>query len=1405
MDLTTILEYLNTDLLTVVVAALMIGLDILILGIGVVYILFGMLFGTRTSLRRALAFIIPYVLFLFILDILTKIIMNVDISLVASYFMPVEGTMTLKEFCATYLAEFLYSGNVEAAQSSKILELGESIVITVARFAIYICGLIVIVVGVTPFIRLISWITYKVQIKGQPKQKLSWASRIAGMGIASVRYIILLLVAIIPAYGFISTSNLLLKDVITVVECIDQEKLQIDGEVDSIESILKKIDKGMNISLTKQIFNATKNESGASFDMVMLGQLSKVNTEDASLNMFEEYANIRKILPIGAKVADLVYDIDNLDYNKLLNTFTTEDVDTLGSIAKHSEVVNLLLPVAFDYGSYYLINELDLEEYHISEEAIKSIDINKDFDLIIDASSAILKVFVSADLNFENEEELIEAIVTSEVISENFQVFMNSILETTTVKNVGLPVASFYISDAIDASGEESLLPLKDLLTPEKLELYIKNDLTSILDITKELYQTDLSKFVTAILNSEDPSSIYIDFSDPKITKAVENTINKLMGLNIIYGNENIIIKAIFDTLVEEGIDIDEILFDENGEPRINWAEESHTLSETVVTLLETFGQDIFTSLDNPTNLLIVLLEAESSSDIIEAVTKSDIIKALLVTVIYDAIHTNEELPESIRNLLTQDALIDLFEKDIKVLVDSIQNLYKNGFEEIVKASLNGAELDLALINFEDENTAKALKDTLVQLLSLSIFVDNEEVLLEFAFNEINKSDSGITFDASEILYDENGNKYIDWSKEKELLANSLIGVLQVLNGKLGQTLTLNEYLDIIVLNDKSRGVIENLTDSIIVKSLVVEVIISSINQGSEMPEEFKAIFTKEALEKCLETDILDLYDLIVDIYESELKDSLLAVMFENAEFNIDLTDQNIQTTFKDIITRLVNISIIKGNEEALIKMFIGNIEGLNIDLDTILYDENGNKYLNWETEINTLCDALIELINIFGTDFSNMTFDVLQEKLLSDKGKTKEFVNIIAESEIIRKIILIKLPEMITQTEMLPAEILEFFSEDKFNALDSKEEFKQEINILLDVVIDLLDLGITDFESFEITNENKTLLKQAVTKLLESSFIKGNEESLFKLLIETTNFNSVLESNGITLDYSNVANWADELVVCVDIALGFMDISADENFNLEGLFEGNMSEEEIENVSALFDNIGESELFKPIVYQLIDNVGYDIEITDQDKTLIEQNGFGKEMKTLLSLIGEAQTLLEAEDLSTLDGTTVEQMMLEASNGIITSKVFGTILTNALGPEGLDINPVDQDGNPKYDFTDPQVLKEQASNIGNLIDLANSMNNFDINESTSITDITEAVKNLESNELAQDVVNEILGEEVDLSDVNIEEEATLIEDVYNEYNNSSDKENFVVTEELAQKINDSELAGTILGLLGIIK
>ena len=358
-------------------------------------------------------------------------------------------------------------------------------------------------------------------------------------------------------------------------------------------------------------------------------------------------------------------------------------------------------------------------------------------------------------------------------------------------------------------------------------------------------------------------------------------------------------------------------------------------------------------------------------------------------------------------------------------------------------------------------------------------------------------------------------------------------------------------------------------------------------------------------------------------------------------------------------------------------------------------------------------------------------------------------------------------------------------------------------MKLILSVINNIMELDLTDLESFTITEDNKGLLKETLTKLLDSVFIKDNEKELFRLFVDKTSFATILEENSITLDYEDVTNWQNELTTSIDIVLGFASIATDEGFVLEDLFEGNMSEEKIDEVAKLFDNVGKSELFKGVIYDLIDNIEYDIEITDQDKQLIEENGYGNEIRLLLKTIGDAKELLESEDLSTLKGSDVEAIMLKASDGIITSKVVGTILETALGPNGLDINPVDENGNPKYDFSNPTVLKEQASNIANLIDLANNINNFDINDASTVTDITEALKNLEDNSLASDTLKEITGVDVDLKDLNIEEEATLIEDVYQEYTNAPNKDEFIPSEETIQKIEESELASKILEMLGI--
>ena len=244
-----------------------------------------------------------------------------------------------------------------------------------------------------------------------------------------------------------------------------------------------------------------------------------------------------------------------------------------------------------------------------------------------------------------------------------------------------------------------------------------------------------------------------------------------------------------------------------------------------------------------------------------------------------------------------------------------------------------------------------------------------------------------------------------------------------------------------------------------------------------------------------------------------------------------------------------------------------------------------------------------------------------------------------------------------------------------------------------------------------------------------------------------------MLAENGIILDYSKVTDWHKEIENIVDIAVEFLELSTEEGFDLSKLFEANMPEEDINKVANLFEKVAESELFKPIIYQLIDKVGYEIEITEEDKVKIEANGWNNEIKSLLTILGDAQGLLEDSDLSKLEGAQVEKLMIDASIGIITSKVVGNILTTALGPDGLNINTVDENGNSKYDFTDPNVLKTEAKNVANLIDLANGLSNVDLENADSITVVTDALTNLENNELAQDFVKEIVGEDVNLEEV----------------------------------------------------
>lgn len=1209
---------IDPSIIKPIVSVIMVLLDLGVVGIGIVYIIFGMIFGTRKSLRRALSFIIPFGIFIVSIGLLTNLIMNTTII----YFKDggIETGDTILQFGTRFLSEqlanLLYEGDVVVAEASKIIDLAKSLATSIIRFVIYVVGLFIIAFIIAPFIRFIAWITYRVQIKGKPKQKLEWASRIGGMGIASVRYIIFILIVIIPISGGISTLNMLVEDAKVVVTSINQDEQKVIGDLDTVESILTGVDEGMDFSISRLLSNATRGkENRASYDMKYLGLFFNISTEDAKFNIFEEYARIRNALPIALNILDVI-DKEGTTTNEVINSINEDDVYVISNIIKDSELVNLLLPAGYDYLCYYLESQDLLEKVNITPEMLKEVNINQDFDLMIDALTICLTTIISQDLYFETEDELFEALLNNQNVINNLQMVVDDLLKIGLVDRVGLPVASIYITNALPE--DQVYEDLKPLLTSSKLKLYLENDLKTVLEIVGDALHTPLKDMLMASIKGEDIASVEVDFSDPVIVDFVEDTINKLMNSYIISGNENTLVQVLVASLNIENFDVKQILFDENGKPKVDWSNEKYMIGQIVRIILETYGSDLKDNIENPQKMIITLLESDSATQIIEEITKSTLIEGFLTTYAYDFIQANEDLPEQLKGIFTKDALIKLYKEDLLSLVSIINNLYNTSLKEQIINLINEGKFNIDQIDLQDESMLETLKESLIKIFNFALIDGNEEIIIEYLIELLNENNPYFLIDAKGILYDENLNPCIDWNNE-----------------------------------------------------------------------------------------------------------------------------------------------------------------------------------------ISTLFDALVDVLDIFGTNFDNLDFEILKESLLNSEEKIEQFVSSISKSKIVRSIVVQILPDLIKQNEALPEDILNFFTTEKMELLKNQSVFEKEMKLILSVINNIMELDLTDLESFTITEDNKVLLKETLTKLLDSVFIKDNEEELFRLFVDKTSFATILEENSITLDYENVTNWQNELTTSIDIVLGFASIATDEGFALEDLFEGNMSEEKIDEVAKLFDNVGKSELFKGVIYDLIDNIEYDIEITDQDKQLIEESGYGNEIRLLLKTIGDAKELLESEDLSTLKGSDVEAIMLKASDGIITSKVVGTILETALGPNGLDINPVDENGNPKYDFSNPTVLKEQASNIANLIDLANNINNFDINDASTVTDITEALKKLEDNSLASDTLKEITGVDVDLKDINIEEEATLIEDVYQEYTNASNKDEFIPSEETIQKIEESELASKILEMLGI--
>lgn len=205
----------------------------------------------------------------------------------------------------------------------------------------------------------------------------------------------------------------------------------------------------------------------------------------------------------------------------------------------------------------------------------------------------------------------------------------------------------------------------------------------------------------------------------------------------------------------------------------------------------------------------------------------------------------------------------------------------------------------------------------------------------------------------------------------------------------------------------------------------------------------------------------------------------------------------------------------------------------------------------------------------------------------------------------------------------------------------------------------------------------------------------------------------------------------------------------------------------------------------------------------------------------MFNIIKEAETIFGSDplenniDVSKLEGSQVSALMKKASTSVISSRIVGTILTKALGPDGLDINPVDENGNVKYDFSTSENIHKYSDTVGNMIDVANalekvnstlgSVEDIDINELASSLEKLDEVSN--NTELLNDMVHTICNNNDLIIDENVDwkKESEVVKEILTDYKNSEDKENYSISgnTELLEKLQDTEVAVDILKYFGI--
>lgn len=567
-----------------------------------------------------------------------------------------------------------------------------------------------------------------------------------------------------------------------------------------------------------------------------------------------------------------------------------------------------------------------------------------------------------------------------------------------------------------------------------------------------------------------------------------------------------------------------------------------------------------------------------------------------------------------------------------------------------------------------------------------------------------------------------------------------------------------------------------------------------------------------------LKDDFVDDLDILVQVYQVAREAGIIDY-FKKVEKEYVLTEE-MEKKLLDATRKIAEIKLFQNNYPTLIEQVGPYIQDvLPLDIEHMILED-----VNWDKEIKILLEVLVYGYELVSTNDTENQMRILENENASIY--LKKIVLVLGDSELAEKYYY---PAMI---EWMNRSLMDSFMEEYIDFITIsylQNDFAEDIDYLFDIYRTGNELQLFDIFKenstieLDLTNiETKQKVETLLTKIINLRLFAGHENMLFKSIYQSAGLDVYVPYKEVAKDI----NWEEEKPLIVQVIIEMLSIGKDVKdleIDLEHL---ETSKELMGQIAYLFDKMYASQVTRPYVFELLDAMlkqsRFELTFTEEEKQNIIANTMVKEMDVVFDVIQFAKEIFGNEaltgniDTTNVVGSAVATLMKKASESYVASKLIGQLLDDALGKKGLDINPIDElTGLPKYDFTNPTILKNEADAIANLIDLANNAKNLQDSISSGnitteqIASITQVVNNLANgNSSAKEMVKDLCEKNNIILDENVdwEQEACIINDVLNDYQASTDKENYDINEdeELKNLVEDSEFASIILAYLGIL-